>query len=105
SGIAQLFTGKGTYFMQNGVAGACGAVHKDSDFIVALQTAEYANGAHCGKQIKIMNKANKKTATATVADECPTCVSQYSVDFSQGLFESMAALSTGEIDIEWGFVN
>lgn len=100
-----MLTGKGTYFLQGGNAGACGTVHQDSDFVIALQTAEYSNGAHCGKKVKILNKANQKTATATVADECPTCVSKDSIDMSQGLFESLAALSTGMIDVEWGFTS
>ncbi|KIJ46576.1 hypothetical protein M422DRAFT_249726 [Sphaerobolus stellatus SS14] len=30
-------TGTATYFFQNGVAGACGTVHKDTDHVVALR--------------------------------------------------------------------
>ncbi|KIJ22575.1 hypothetical protein M422DRAFT_276969 [Sphaerobolus stellatus SS14] len=30
-------TGTATFFFQNGVAGACGTVHKDTDHVVALR--------------------------------------------------------------------
>ncbi|KIJ46577.1 hypothetical protein M422DRAFT_249727 [Sphaerobolus stellatus SS14] len=41
-------TGTATYYFQEGAAGACGIVHKDTDHVVALQTAQYANGVQCG---------------------------------------------------------
>jgi hypothetical protein len=100
-----ILGGFGTWFTQNGVAGACGTVHKDTDFVVALQTAKYANGANCGRKIQIINLANGKSATAVVADECPTCTNQECVDMSVSLFESLSTLSTGEIDIKWQYLD
>jgi hypothetical protein len=32
-------------------------------------------------------------------------VSTDSIDMSKALFQSLAALSTGMIDVEWGFTN
>ncbi|KAJ7449868.1 RlpA-like double-psi beta-barrel-protein domain-containing protein-containing protein [Mycena latifolia] len=93
--------GFGTWFTQNGVAGACGTVHKDTDFVVALQTKMYANGAHCGKSIKVINTVNGKSVQGTVADECPTCDNVYSVDMSVAMFEQLDALSVGEFAIQW----
>jgi len=63
----------------------------------------YANGAHCGKTITIENKATGAKQTAVVADECPSCVSTQSVDMSRGLFETLATLEEGMINIAWGF--
>jgi hypothetical protein len=84
-----------TFFFQNGNAGACGKVHSDEDFIVALFTSVYDNGKYCGKQVKITNVQSGTSQVATVAganiysfpfpnlyiltypgvnvDECPTC--------------------------------
>ncbi|CAK5277397.1 unnamed protein product [Mycena citricolor] len=113
----QVFTGgHGTWFTQNGVAGgqifvsnassvlsligsaACGTVHKDSDLIVALDTAMYKNGDNCGRKIQITNLANGQTVDATVADECPTCDNNTSVDMSEAVFTKLAALSVGLIN-------
>ncbi|KIJ48871.1 hypothetical protein M422DRAFT_77601, partial [Sphaerobolus stellatus SS14] len=88
-------TGTATFFFQNGVPGACGTVHQDSDFIVALQTEQYANGVQCGRTITITDTDTGKTAVGTVADECPTCDGSGSIDLSEGLFEVFAPTSQG----------
>ena len=97
------YSGKGTYYLQGGNAGACGNYNSDSSHIVALETTMYANGAHCGKTVTIENKSTGAKMTATVADECPSCVSTESVDMSEGLFTTLATLEEGEINIVWGF--
>ncbi|KIJ32815.1 hypothetical protein M422DRAFT_183951, partial [Sphaerobolus stellatus SS14] len=84
-----------TFFFQNGVAGACGTVHKDTDHVVALQTSQYANGVQCGRTITITDNATGKTAVGTVADECPTCDGSGSIDLSESLFEVFAPTSQG----------
>lgn len=97
--------GFGTFFFQNGVAGACGTVHKDSDFVVALDTAIYGNtgvkSPHCGHEIHITNTKNNKSIKAIVADACPTCDNANSVDMSKAAFSAIADLSTGLIPITW----
>jgi hypothetical protein len=100
-----ILGGFGTWFMQNGVAGACGKVHKDSDFVVALETKTYANGINCGRTIQLCDVSNNKCVNGLVADECPTCTNAQSVDMSQGMFTELAALSVGEFKIQWKFVN
>ncbi|KIJ55743.1 hypothetical protein M422DRAFT_151163, partial [Sphaerobolus stellatus SS14] len=84
-----------TYFYQNGVAGACGKVHKDSEKVVALQTKMYANGGHCGRTIVITDTKTGKQATGVVADECPTCDGAGSIDLSESLFKEFAPTSQG----------
>jgi len=81
--------GVGTYFTQNGVEGACGKVNPDSAIICALQTSLYAGGKNCGKQVEITNTKNGKTVTVTVADECPTCDNEMSIDLSVGAFQAL----------------
>nr|GAT53215.1 predicted protein [Mycena chlorophos] len=95
--------GFGTWYTQGGVAGACGTVHSDSALIVALPTKAYANGANCGRTVEIV--ANGVTVQATVADECPTCTNNECLDMSEALFQKFAALSIGEIDIEYKYLN
>ncbi|KAL7004900.1 hypothetical protein EMMF5_005513 [Cystobasidiomycetes sp. EMM_F5] len=101
------FTGQATWFTQEGVAGACGTVHSDSDSIVALKTDLYGwtgqKSQYCGRSLTITNLANSKTATATVADACPGCASYYSLDLSTGLFQQLGDMNTGVLQISWHF--
>ncbi|KAF5331742.1 hypothetical protein D9758_017187 [Tetrapyrgos nigripes] len=106
SSATDLITGGfGTYFYQNGVAGACGTVHSDNDLIVAMDVAQYGNtgvqSSLCGRQVQIFNTANGKSVTATVADACPTCNNGNSIDLSVGAFQQLADLSVGLINISW----
>lgn len=47
---------------------------------------------------------NGNTVTATVADACPGCVSEYSLDLSVATFEALGSLDTGVLPITWSFV-
>ncbi len=42
-----------TLYNPGGNLGACGNPIQDSDFAVALNSADYANGAHCGQNINV----------------------------------------------------
>ncbi|KAK7446395.1 hypothetical protein VKT23_004247 [Stygiomarasmius scandens] len=106
SDVSGLVTGGfGTFFYQNGVAGACGTVHSDSDYIVAMDTAQYGDTSKqsglCGKQVQIFNTKNNKSVTCTIADACPTCNNGNSIDLSVGAFQQIADLSEGLINISW----
>ncbi|BGP12448.1 hypothetical protein JCM10213v2_000365 [Rhodosporidiobolus nylandii] len=101
SGSSGSYSGTATYFYQNGVAGACGTVHSDSDYIIALQTSMYSGGSNCGRTVSI--NGNGKTITAKVADECPTCVSSGSIDLSEAAFKSLAGLDAGVVSVTWDF--
>jgi hypothetical protein len=101
-----VHSGSATWFTQNGVAGACGTVHQDSDFIVALDSRIYGTywkSGYCGKSIVITEKSTGKTATATVADECPTCDSDGSIDMSVALFKHFQPQDVGMFDVTWQF--
>lgn len=93
-------TGQGTWY--NTGLGACGWTNKDSDKVVALPTAVYGSGSHCGKTVHIKNTKNGKTATATVADECPGC-GNGGLDMTPGLFKTLGNLDDGVIPISWDF--
>ena len=58
--------------------------------VIALDSAVYDNGAHCGKTVKLVNLDSGATTTATVADECPTCDNSNSIDMSVGAFTTIA---------------
>jgi expansin (peptidoglycan-binding protein) len=97
-----------TFFYQNGVAGACGQVHSDSDFICAMDILRYGDAGNasplCGKQVQITNTQNRKQVTVTVADACPTCDNDNSIDLSVAAFQQIADESQGEVPIAWSFV-
>lgn len=92
------FSGQATYYAVG--LGACGSYNVPSDYIVALNSAQYGNGQYCGKSLVISYGGN--TATATVMDECPGC-SWGSLDLSQGLFEHFADTSMGVFPITWNW--
>jgi len=100
--------GFATFFFQNGVAGACGTVHSDSDLIAAIDVARYGNDGDvsplCGQKVQITNDQNGKQVTVTIADACPTCDNSNSIDLSQGAFDQIADESTGIVPISWVFV-
>jgi len=109
NGGGQVQTGGfATFFYQGGVAGACGTVHQDSDFIAAIDQNRYgdsgAQSSLCGKQVKITNTNNQKTVTVTIADDCPTCQNGNSIDLSVGAFTSIATEAEGMVPIDWEFI-
>ncbi|KAG6866962.1 hypothetical protein C0991_003878 [Blastosporella zonata] len=101
--------GFATFFYQNGVAGACGTVHKDNDLIAAMDKDRYGDlnvkSSLCGQQVKITNTANGKSVIVTVADACPTCKNSNSIDLSVGAFTKIATEAQGMVPITWAFVN
>ncbi|KAG8686891.1 hypothetical protein FRC11_008179 [Ceratobasidium sp. 423] len=106
SGGSESYSGgHGTYFYQNGVAGACGNVHSDSDYIVAVDYRRYGDLSKqsdlCGKKVLVTNTKNGKSVTCTVADACPTCDNSNSLDLSEGAFKALDDLSAGLIPITY----
>ncbi|KAG2077991.1 hypothetical protein BDR04DRAFT_439736 [Suillus decipiens] len=80
--------------------GACGITNQPSDFIVALNSAQYGSGGYCFQMITIT--VNGLTAQAQITDECPGCP-YGGLDFSEGLFEFFASLGTGVLTGDWSF--
>jgi hypothetical protein len=64
----------------------------------------YADGGLCGKQVEIVNLANGKSVKVTIADSCPTCHNDVSIDLSVSAFEALADLSVGELNMKWQYV-
>lgn len=110
---SQVYTGGyATFYSQDGVAGACGTMHSDSDYVIAIDSngwwQDYEsndNSPYCGKQITLTNTNNGKSVTATVADVCPTCETNNSLDLSIGAFNQIATEEEGMVPITWSFVN
>jgi len=83
--------------------GACGKTNIASDFIVALNSAQYGGGypgPSCFKTITMTY--NGKTTQATIMDECPGCP-YGGLDLSRGLFTFFAPESTGVLYGTWSF--
>lgn len=120
---------RATYYLQGGVAGACGTVYPDSALIVAeraycslpltIQSHKQLNLilfvntesqrftlADCGRQVQVTNTQNGQSVVATVADECPGCQGNpNSLDLSEGAFEAIADLSAGVVPISWVYLS
>ncbi|SCV68382.1 BQ2448_503 [Microbotryum intermedium] len=102
SASSGTYSGTATYFTQGGVAGNCGQVHQDSDYIVALTSAMYGGGSHCGQGVRICTSSGN-CISATVADSCPSCSSSGDLDLSVGAFSALASLDAGVVGITWSF--
>ncbi|KAG2225041.1 hypothetical protein INT45_003241 [Circinella minor] len=106
----KTYSGTGTWFIpstEGGSAGACGGDNEDDAQIVALNAEQYGDtdseSAWCGKKVEITS--NGKTATATITDACPDCVTG-DLDLTQAVFKQLNSdLDTGEIDITWKVVS
>ncbi|KAF7310003.1 hypothetical protein MIND_00373100 [Mycena indigotica] len=101
--LGSMFTWYGT----NTGADACtGKNHKDSDWYVAMNTAQFGDGSGCcGRQLKL--NYNGKTAVATCVDECPTCPEWAHLDLTKGLFQyfNNGDLGTGTLYGSWSYVD
>ncbi|KAF5331180.1 hypothetical protein D9619_005508 [Psilocybe cf. subviscida] len=97
--LEKRFDGARFTFFAAGL-GACGKVNSGSDFIVALNSAQYNGGAHCFETITI--SAEGKTHSAQIVDECPGCPFG-GLDFSEGLFKFFAPESVGVLTGSWNF--
>ncbi|KAK6907494.1 hypothetical protein I203_101488 [Kwoniella mangroviensis CBS 8507] len=96
------YTGTGTFYYTG--LGACGQYSKDSDYMVALNSAQYGSGypgPQCFKGITIQANGNTVSGV-TIMDECPTC-GYGSLDLSPGLFKQFASEDAGVISITWWF--
>ncbi|GAA5953348.1 hypothetical protein JCM8115_000502 [Rhodotorula mucilaginosa] len=97
--------GIATFFYQNGIAGNCGNVNSDNTLLVALPTATYAGGSHCGQYVEITRSDTGNKIKALVADSCPTCNNNSCLDLSWGAFSALGGTqSMGVFDITWQFV-
>jgi len=104
----QAYTGgQATYFYQGGNPGACGIYHSDSDYILALDYRLYGSlgvqSQYCGRSVTITNTNTGATATGVVADACPTCSNENSLDLSVGLFQALGNMNDGVLPISWHF--
>ncbi|KAI8633143.1 RlpA-like double-psi beta-barrel-protein domain-containing protein-containing protein [Xylariaceae sp. FL1651] len=95
---AAATTGDMTFFHPG--LGACGNTDNDGSPIVALNSADYANGANCGRWITI--QGNGHQTAAQVADLCPGCGSG-GIDVSPAIFDDIAPLDVGRIQVNWFF--
>ncbi|TKY90809.1 hypothetical protein EX895_000807 [Sporisorium graminicola] len=94
------YSGRATYYAAG--LGACGNYNSGSDFIVALNAAQYGNmgqrSSWCGKTIAITYNGN--TQYATVQDACPSCP-YGGLDMSEGLFKAFANTDVGVFQMSW----
>ncbi|KAK7055909.1 barwin-like endoglucanase [Favolaschia claudopus] len=90
--------GKATYFEPNNGYGACGQRIQNSDHKVALSSAQYGNGEHCGKTFTVEH--NGEGIVVEVADLCPGCDSNQ-IDLTSGAFKVLAPLDDGVVSVNY----
>ncbi|KAL1747526.1 Non-catalytic module family EXPN protein [Schizophyllum fasciatum] len=104
SGSSGDLTGTATFFYQNGVAGSCGTVHADSDYVAAMTPGEYGrSGDICGKSVHITNTETGQEVDVTVADTCPTCLQSSDIDLSEAAFNAIGKPEHGVESIKWHY--
>ncbi|PWN40492.1 hypothetical protein IE81DRAFT_325489 [Ceraceosorus guamensis] len=96
--VKRGYSGRATYYEAG--LGACGRTNSGSDFIVAVNPAQWAGGSNCFKTITIT--VGGKSRTAQITDLCPGCPSG-ALDLSQGLFTQFADTSAGVFQMSWSF--
>ncbi|KAG0143671.1 hypothetical protein CROQUDRAFT_660940 [Cronartium quercuum f. sp. fusiforme G11] len=90
------FKGRATFYACG--LGACGQTNTDSDFIVALNSAQYQANKWCGKTITI--SYGGKYHDAQIMDECPGCP-EGGLDMSPALFKYFASEDAGVFYMSW----
>jgi len=98
--LQRRYSGRATWFIPD--TGACGDVNSQSDYIVAMNYAQYHGGSPCHKVVVIKNKANNRVVKAKVTDECPSCA-YGSLDLSPAAFQALGDLDTGVLPISWSW--
>lgn len=100
-------TGDMTYYDVTVGLGSCGISGLNNQALVALATADMANGVNpnanpkCGKTINIYYNGVMKTAT--VFDTCPGCAAG-SIDVTDTLFAAVAPSGDGRVHgVSWSF--
>ncbi|KAI0892691.1 RlpA-like double-psi beta-barrel-protein domain-containing protein-containing protein [Annulohypoxylon nitens] len=89
-------SGEMTYYAPG--LGACGQTNTESEAVVAMSSPD--QDGHCGQTVKITYGG--KTVNAVVVDKCPGCAAN-SIDASPSVFEQLASLDLGRINIDWEY--
>jgi hypothetical protein len=71
--------------------------------LISFKDSATYNQGLCGRQVEIVNLANGKSVKVTVADACPTCDNEQSIDLSVAAFEQLADLGVGTFAIKSRF--
>lgn len=91
---------RATYF--NTGLGACGWWSSNSEPIIALNSAQFDGGSHCGEWLGIWNGETQTIQYGYVADECPSC-GWGELDLSPSLFGGLTNYNynEGQFNMNW----
>ncbi|MFF6916369.1 RlpA-like double-psi beta-barrel domain-containing protein [Streptomyces sp. NPDC012466] len=92
------YSGQATYYDVG--LGACGTFHQNTDFVAALNMAQYSSDL-CGRKIRVTGPDGQ--VDVIVADSCPGC-GHGDLDLSPAAFQKIAPLSAGRIAVTWTFL-
>ena len=98
------YSGDATYYGTG--LGSCGWTSKDSEYIVALNHGQMANGANsnknpnCGRSITATGP--KGSVTVKVVDTCPGCANG-DLDLSPAAFAKIADMAAGRVPVSWSW--
>ena len=85
--------GEASFYYQGGATGACGQVHGDDDYIVALSPDHFSGNNPCGNKVTVTatSGAGKgRSVDVTVVDKCMGCTTKH-IDLAVGPFKYLAA--------------
>ncbi|KAF8817207.1 hypothetical protein BYT27DRAFT_7205070 [Phlegmacium glaucopus] len=96
--------GRGTWYYPG--LGNCGLWNNNNDPILAIGKGLYDSngGSNCGQWVYIVNPSNGNTAYGLTRDSCESC-GDNDIDMSPALFQQLAPLSTGQIEVSWHFMS
>ncbi|KAG2203692.1 hypothetical protein INT46_001722 [Mucor plumbeus] len=98
------YSGDATYYGTG--LGSCGWTSKDSEYIVALNHGQMANGANsnknpnCGRSITATGP--KGSVTVKIVDTCPGCANG-DLDLSPAAFAKIADMAAGRVPVSWSW--
>jgi len=99
--IEKRSTGRGTWYYPG--LGNCGGYNSNTDLVLAISKSLYNqnNGGYCYQQVAIT--FNGVTVYGTTVDSCESCTDS-DIDMSPSLFQELAPLSDGVIEVTWNFM-
>ncbi|KAJ7936202.1 hypothetical protein B0H13DRAFT_1699371 [Mycena leptocephala] len=86
--------------LNNGAVPECGKVIQDSDLAVAIPSAVWNGGAHCGAPVTVT--FNGKPVQLTVEGECPICIAS-GIDITEAAYTALGASVRGPPTVNWQF--
>ncbi|KAF7305666.1 hypothetical protein HMN09_00820300 [Mycena chlorophos] len=101
------YNGTASVYTPNGAIGACGTAVQNTDYVVAIGSDNWDNGAHCGETLTVQYTPGGTSIHVLVVDECMGCAtSHYAIALTEASMELVDAgyVSGESIPVIWGLI-